>query len=935
MTFFRSEMLHGRFLILLALTALFVFLPVSGSSGGDAEDEYRGFYVVSSYKNFDGAAALVDRLRAQGYDPFCKTVNIPKKGKWRRVFVKQYGDKKKALLAGKKLREDGVIKSFIILKTEPEDKRATPVSVSYDNDAENEYYSACVASYKNFNNAVALRDNLKTQGYDSFCETVNLPKKGKWHRVLIGRYKNKGEAMSAGMEAEVRERGEIKSFIILKTEPEDKRAAPRGNTDTEDNKNTPPRPALIKTEILFVPSSIKRETPPSPASTKGKTAPPNTEEIAPPRKARKAEADLGLKTGVKLYDSAMSDFTAGRYEDALGKFKEIIKTEKNETVPRRIADCYYFLGEKGDDRYFSKAIDQYRNIIRNYPDSGKKNAQATYRLAGSYSRLNLYYEALMEFENLCSKYPGSDYISESLYMAGKMFYETKRFNEAIKKFKEYIKKFPDGKYIKAAYFSVGDCYSRMRQFNDADVWYGDVLERWPALEDIPEDTLSNLGSHYFQAGKYDDALRVFFVYLNLFPDGNHCRNTLYTIARSFEEMGQSPLALKALSLVIERYPGSREAQRSALTMANIGVSYPEIKLPTHIFPGMDYYEAPIEAYDKMVGKLSDLDMKEELVFRKGEALIKSGRHREAFDNYRVLLDKFSYGTYRKAGEKNLALSAKRLINDYYSKEDYTAVLEVYFNSDRNVLFRSGDFDTLFKIGNSLKKVGLADHASGFFGEMINIFGKDKRIKELFLAAAEVDYGRGHYEDAKKRLKRLLKGKSAADKRTVAAAGKLMGDISCKEGLFKGAAGFYSEVLDSEAGVEDIAAVRKKYADSLREMGYYSSALINYERVLKECKGRAQKCLAPVVMGSYEGAGDCLYGKGKYRQAILMYKQSMEGIPKGKQSIWTIINMARGYANLGNKPVTNKLFSSLKGESGDEFWSRVADYYAAGNDPAGQ
>jgi len=168
---------------------------------------------------------------------------------------------------------------------------------------------------------------------------------------------------------------------------------------------------------------------------------------------------------------------------------------------------------------------------------------------------------------------------------------------------------------------------------------------------------------------------------------------------------------------------------------------------------------------------------------------------------------------------------------------------------------------LFKIGNSLKRMGLADHASGFFGEMINVFGKDKRIKKLFLATAEVDYGKGHYEDAKKRLKGLLKGKSGADKKTVAAAGKLMGDISCKEGLFKDAAGFYSEVLGCGAEVEDIASVRKKYADSLREMGLYAAALINYKRVLKKCKGKAQKCPAPVVMGSYEGAGDCLYGKG--------------------------------------------------------------------------
>lgn len=833
---------HGRFLILLALTAVFIFLPVSvsKSSGGEAEDEYHGFYVVSSYKNFDDAETLVDSLKAQGYDPFWKTVNIPKKGKRRRVFIKQYEDREEALLAGKGLRERGVIKSF---------------------------------------------------------------------------------------------------FLLLKAGPKDKRIAPRGNADKEDNKKTPPPSTLTKIKIPAAP--------PVPDSTKEKTDPPKTKEVvvpshktdevkfykitydtdieaAPPHKT----TDIDLKVDGSPYDSAMSDFASGKYEDALSKFKEMPESGKNETALRRMADCSWFLGEeKGDKRYFLEAVDRYRNIIRNYPDSGKENMSAVYRLAGSYSRLNLHYEALMEFKNVCSKYPESDYVPKALYMMGKTYYKTKKFDEAIGKFKEYIERFPDGKHIRTAYFSVGDCYSRMRRFNDADVWYDDALERWPALEDIPEDILSNLGSHYFKVGKHDDVLKVFFVYLNLFPDGKHSRTALYIIARSFEEAGRLPLALKTLSLVVERYPGTREAQRSALTMANIGVSYPKIKLPAHIFSEMNYYGAPIEAYDKMAGSLSDLAMAEELIFRKGDALTKRGRHREAFDNYRLLLNKFPYGTYKKTGEKKLILSAGCLIDNYYSKKDYLAVSEVYFNFDRKVLFGNGNFDMLFKIGTSLKKTGLPDHAAGFFEEMITVFEKDKRIKELFLAAAKVDYGEGHYETAKKRLKGLLKRKSGADKKTLAAAGKLMGDISCKEGLFKEAAGFYSEVLYSKAGSKDqMSNVRKKYADSLRGMGLYSSALINYKRVLKNCGDDAQKCSGPVIMGSYEGWGDCLYSEGKYQQAIVMYEQSLKSASEDNPSMWAIFNMGRGYANLENLPMADKSFGSLKKESGNDFWPRVMEYY---------
>ncbi|RLB94798.1 MAG: hypothetical protein DRH26_00230 [Deltaproteobacteria bacterium] len=848
---------HGKFMILLAFTALFVFLPlVSESYGSGIENKYHGFYVVSSYKNFDDAEALMERLRAQGYDPFGKTVNIPDKGKYRRVYVKRYGNKKEALSEGKKLREKGMFKGFFIL--------------------------------------------------------------------------------------------------FVKTGPEDNKAVPKRNSDKEDNKNIPPPPVLTKTEIPVapavpplakkeipvaptVPPLAKKEIPVAPAVpplTKVKIVPPNTEKMMPSHKAQIDKPDPGLKMGKKSYISAMSDFTAGRYKDALGKFKKIIKTEKNEAVMRRIADCYYFLGDKGDKRYLLEGIDQYRNIIRNYPGSKKENAKAVFRLAQGLCRLKFYSNALMEFKNLCSRYPESVYFSESLYMMGKMNYKTGNLNGAITDFKKYIKRFPDGKHVRKAYFSVGDCYSQMHKFNDADVWYGNALKRWPALEDIPKDSFLNLGSYYFQTGKNREALRAFFVYLNLFPDGKDCKNALYTIARSFERMGQLPLALKALSQVVERYPGSSEALKSAFIMANIGVKDPEIKLPVYIFPGFEYYRNPIEAYDKIREKLSDLDRQEELVFReelvfqKGCALLKKKRYREAFDNCRFFLDKFSYGTHETAGEENLILSAGGLIDDYYSKKDYLAVSDVYFNFDGNILFKNGNFDMLLKIGTSLNKIGLPDNAAGLFEEMIKVFAEDKRINELLLDMAKIDYDRSRYEDARKRLKGLLGKRSDLDKKTAMTAKKLLGDICYKERLFKDAVGFYMEVTGAKEGVEDSAAIRKKYADSLRGMGLYSSARINYKRVLKNCGDPAQKCSASVIMGSYEGLGDCLYSEGKYQQAITMYEKSLEGVSEGKQNMWAIFNIGRGYANLGNKPMADKSFSSLKKETSNEFWSRVMDYYTS-------
>jgi len=59
---------------------------------------------------------------------------------------------------------------------------------------------------------------------------------------------------------------------------------------------------------------------------------------------------------------------------------------------------------------------------------------------------------------------------------------------------------------------------------------------------------------------------------------------------------------------------------------------------------------------------------------------------------------------------------------------------------------------------------------------------------------------------------------------------------------------------------------------------------------------------------------------------MMYEQSLKGTPEGKQNMWAVFKIGRGYANLGNKPMADKSFNALKTESSNEFWSRVNDYY---------
>jgi len=767
-------------------------------------------------------------------------------------------------------------------------------------------YTVQVASYKNIDGAAALIGLLKAQGHAPFCRTVEIPGKGEWRRVCVGRYTSREEALRAG--ENLRKRGIIKRFVTVKTDPQEKVAVLGRKTAKE--RGAPAPPLLLKKKIS-----------PAPVLTQGTTAPHDTKDAVSPKKDITA-----TKTG--LYENALSDFSSERYGDALQKFEKILGVDKDETVRRRIADCHYFLGKTGDKGHLSKAVDYYRSVIRNYPGLNSENITSTYRLADSYRRLNLHCEALVEFKKVYANYPESGYTSEALYVMGTISYERKRFAEAIEIFKEYIQRFPDGSHIRDAYFGVGDCYSRMRQFNDANVWYDNALKKWPTLEDIPKDALRRLGIHRFQTGRYNDALGLFFAYLNLFPDGEASRDTLYAIARCFEKAGQLSSALTTLCLVIERYPESREAKESALIMANIGVDNPGIPVPGYIFAGMNGYRDPIEVYRAMEGNLSDPGMREEVLFRKGVALIKKKRYREACEAGRSLLAAFPGGRYREAGEKNLMVAAGHLIDDYYAKEDYISVVDLYFDLDRDGLFRSGDFGMLSQIGKSLTEMSLLDHAAGFFEEMIRVFGNEEHARGLLLDMAKIDYGRGRYADAKKRLQPLIEACSGIDHEAEAAARSLMGNILYEEGAYRDAAGCYAALLEPRTDPGTDAAIRKRYADTLREMGMYASALVHYTRSLKECGGAGRQYCGPLDLQCYEEMGDCLYRTGRYEQAIRMYQRSLDSTPEGTCSRWARVNIGRGYAKLGGDLVPAEWPVMPQGEGNDEFWSRVVDYYRA-------
>jgi len=664
-------------------------------------------------------------------------------------------------------------------------------------------------------------------------------------------------------------------------------------------------------------------------------------------------ASHGAESNNSLYDQAMGDFQRGGYAEALEKFSIILQQEsgespKKEKVMRSMAECHYFLGIKGNKNNLLNATDLYKNIVQKYPDSRDDNAIALYRTANAYAALDFYYEAKREFENLYAKYPDSHYVPEITFRIGEMLYKARKFSESALKFEEYVRKFPAGEYIKTAYFNLGECYSQMHQEEIADKWYSDALNKWPDLESIPEDVLLKVGFHYFRSMKYRDALKIFFFYVNVFPEKESNKEVLFAIARSFMELDQLPLSLKIFSLLIEKFPNSREATESAILMANLGAKKPGMRLPLY-FQGMRNYQDPLKTYNDLLAGFPSGDYVEELLFQKGYFLYKNGRHKESFDTYAILLNRFPGGKHKGEVINYFMTSADRIVDENYTKGDYLAVSETYFKSREHGLIKGDNFKVAYCMGDSLRRVGLYDEAAEVFEKLLKTSGSvDDRNKTL-LALADIDCERRNYENVERILQRLSVAPQEKDRRLTLKdrqtksqgnamvkpsspdghiqlhVNRIFGNVYFKRGLFDKAVSAYARVLAYGEGIEGMAEVYRKNADCLKAMNSLEAAMASYRKAIEVYNRESQKYPVEVLIASYRGLGDCLFEKKEYQEAISMYRQSAAYLGGRAEGLWSLYGIGKGYAGLKNSEMADKTFSEMKNKGGEGFWSNLADY----------
>ena len=699
-------------------------------------------------------------------------------------------------------------------------------------------YTVHCASYKIQQQAAGDAQKLAAMGYSAFFVPVDLKAKGKWYRVYAGQFETKDKARLAAEEmvrknvistyfifplsadqSPVNKRKNDNSKNLLADKQAEKSAHKQfsklgvGSLHPAGNKELVPvlektpvssSAAQIKTEKQPVSTSIKQdknadekksvsEIGKNPAAllTEKNSSSGNDKEQIP---LEKQEAP----SGSALYDRGLNEMKEKNYEKALITFKEFVArpdTSKTlgERALRHMADCHFFLGQMGSKEHLQIAVGFYKNTLESFPDQKRDNSLTYFRLARTYEYLKKYSDALINYERLLAKYPGSSYVPEASFKIGEMLHAIGKYNEAVGKLIAYLTRYRGGTYAKQAFYIAADCYYKMKQSASAEVWFQDAQKKWPDLSDIPKEVIIDMGQHKLSLRRYDEAISIFSFYVNLYADDEKVKEVLLLLANSYKDADQSSAALTIYNKIIVKYPESKEAQQSIMAIASLGVDKPGVKVFSALNNNFLYYRHPLEAYNMLL-KNQTGETAEQALLQKGDALHKLKRDRSAADVYLEFLKKYPQSKMADEARKGLKLASVTLIDESYRKKDYLAVADMYFKAYRDLPLQTDEYETVNKIATSLHEIGLTDDYMNLLKDYRTACKDDILAVKVMLLMAEGEMARRNYKEAEKILGELLAQPAVHKTSLMPAIKKNLAEIADQKGSNNQAA------LDFDAAV---------------------------------------------------------------------------------------------------------------------------------------
>jgi len=155
------------------------------------------------------------------------------------------------------------------------------------------------------------------------------------------------------------------------------------------------------------------------------------------------------------------------------------------------------------------------------------------------------------------------------------YFQEENYSKSISMFQEIADKYSGSKSARIAYYYIGNSYSALGQYDDAIRVYKIFIDKFPEQDTILPLVYINLGSAYMAKGDYTDALSTFKKVLSLKTALIKDR-AVYEMAMAYEASGDTASAIEQYDNLIKTYSSSAWSQEAKARLGKLRGDSPDL-----------------------------------------------------------------------------------------------------------------------------------------------------------------------------------------------------------------------------------------------------------------------------------------------------------------------------------------------------------------------
>ncbi len=312
-------------------------------------------------------------------------------------------------------------------------------------------------------------------------------------------------------------------------------------------------------------------------------------------------------------------FKAGQFADAAKFFKQFRERWPNskysEIALWQEAQAYFNAKE---DETLIKILPMY---IEKYPASASAE-EANKQLELVYYRRGANGDPA-KLEEFLSLYPKSTFAPAARYKLGDMAMEQKKYQRAIIEMEQFVRDYPDDAQVITAYYSLGMAYEQLKDTDKAVQQYGHIMEHFASKPDSV-DAAFRLGSLFFAADKFKEALEAFQFAVKKKVNDDVRANLYYNIAVCHENLSQTVEAARAYC-DFAKFSKNPEQVRESLMTAGL------------LFKKSEKHPEAIEAFKALTRDAGSKETEIQSVNLVAECYQAMGKDAQAMESYEKLI----------------------------------------------------------------------------------------------------------------------------------------------------------------------------------------------------------------------------------------------------------------------------------------------------------